>query len=318
MNVIKKILCVMLVLGMVVSCSKEQTEEPTLENALELSELGLEEVNSQELPFKIKEQLRNSNANFNKYLGGSLQYVSHKVLGKAASDKALENVISMSAQDASIVAIGDLAQPETVSIKTLKQVQKTSNINRKNVVKNLARKTVDKGDIVMELTWEYQGEKITTIALGNEEGISWDNMLSGIFLTEKEAISEDSDVKGTNETARYRSWSESGYKWTFRYAWGAYRGEMFYAVRVTYDLDTREVILVDTRDGANIGWGSGISESAVIGRGRDYGQCRYALGVATSGGSITFDRGNFKVNSNYGGTFVRNGTDVAYVPNRRY
>ncbi|WP_430907890.1 hypothetical protein [Maribacter sp. 2-571] len=312
MNTVKKYYVALLCVLFLAACSKNETDDLVIDNSIELNDLGLESVENEDLPAKVAEQLKLSNQNFDSYLDGDLQYVSHKVLGKATEEKALENAIDLSLRDESILSVGNLMEPSTINISTLQKVRNKSGKDQKSVVANMAKSTAKKGDLVFELTWNYRGESLKTIALGNENGITWDNMLSGMVLIDKPEIGKQGEGKITATERNYRR--DSTRNWIIRYVWGTKRGEMGYLLRIIYDSSSRRVIVADMQDWAVMNWGSGLSESQVTTTASSYAQGRYALGVATSGGSISFDNAGFKVTSNYGSTHVENGTTSVFVP----
>ncbi len=318
MNTVKKYYVALLCILFLAACSKNETDDLVIDNSIELNDLGLESVEKEDLPAKVAEQLRLSNESFDTYLDGSLQFVSHKVLGRATADESLKNAIGMSTRDESILSVGNLAAPETIAIGTLKKVQGTSDKNRKAIVGEMARSAVKKGDLVFELSWNYNGQILKTVALGNEDGITWDNMLFGMVIIEEAQKLKKDGAKTIGETGRYTSWAEDGYEWILRNTWRLRLGEMGYRIRVNYDIDTRQVLTADMSDWARLNFGTAISESEILTVGQTYAQGRYALGVATAGGSISFEQSGFKVTSNYGGTAVRNGSQTVFVRSRGY
>lgn len=257
-----------------------------------------EAAQERDLPTTVKDQLSATRENLNKHMGETLQLVAYKAIDNPHD---LATKIAMTAMPTSTVAHGNIVDPKTVHMGTMKAITGSYLQDGAKLLKKYAVEAIHPDDLSVELTWVFKGQTFKTVAFYNDKGITWDNVMIGLIMMETEPV-----ITRSEEAAKARSkWVQS--TWTGSWIWGSERGSMHYRLTITYE--GSNVINTTMTDGAWMNLGSARSESKVTHRTGRFGEGQYALGLATPLASLSFSYNNFTVSvSGVGSSLVRNGT----------
>lgn len=262
---------------------------------------------SQELPQAVQNQLDLSKANLNQYLNGDLQIDQVIVLGKVSTNKGIALAQNALSDKESTIAFGNIKDQKSVVVAKMKNLYsgETLTTTQKNI-KQVTAEGIKLDDILVEITWINKGQKFTTLCIYRNSGIVWDNVLSGLIMMDVNGNTEISNEGQSKITSRwYKQW------WTASWLWGSDRGEIGYQITIYYTGST--VSNTDVSDWGYMSLGSARSESKVTKETGSYGQCRYALGLCTPTGSLSFNSSSFSVSfSGLGSNIVSNGNKSLY------
>lgn len=293
------------------ACQDENTE-PVQETAVaKVSAVDLKKEITPGLkvvPDHVQTQINDSKANLEKYLKNDLQITGVSVLGKLASQKGIEISQNLISDREQFTAEGNILQPGTVKVGKIGTLFSGDQLSEaQKGLKEVASEQIKTGTDVLEISWNYKGEQFTSLCFYNESGIIWDNVFAGLVMMDARGNSEVSPIDSQAKVSSkwFKEW------WTANWLWGSKRGEIGYKITIYYSGST--VSNVDVSDWGNISLGKAKSESKVTKRTGAYGQCRYALGLCTPTGSLSFNSNNFSVSfSGLGSNIVSNGTKSLY------
>ncbi|WP_099766696.1 hypothetical protein [Chryseobacterium sp. 52] len=260
------------------------------------------------VPEIVQTQINDSKGNLEKYLNNDLQITGITVLGKLSTQKGIEISQDLVSDKEQFAAEGNILAPETVKVGKIGVLFSGDQLSEaQKGLKEAASEQIKPGTDVLEISWNYKGEQFTSLCFYNESGIIWDNVFAGLVMMNTRGNSEVSPIDAQAKVASkwFKEW------WTANWLWGSKRGEIGYQITIYYSGST--VSNVDVSDWGNISLGKAKSESKVIKKTGAYGQCRYALGLCTPVGSLSFNTSNFSVSfSGLGSNVVSNGTKSLY------
>ncbi|UWX62265.1 hypothetical protein N0B40_08225 [Chryseobacterium oranimense] len=260
------------------------------------------------VPDNVQTQINDSKKNLEQYLKNDLQITGIAVLGKLSTQKGIEISQNLISDRDQFTAEGNILEPETVKVGKIGSLFSGDQLSEaQKGLKETSSEQIRTGTEVLEISWNYKGEQFTSLCFYNESGIIWDNVLAGLVMMDTRGNSETSPIDSQAKVASkwYKQW------WTANWLWGSKRGEIGYQITIYYSGST--VSNVDVSDWGNISLGKAKSESKVTKRTGAYGQCRYALGLCTPTGSLSFNSSNFSVSfSGLGSNIVSNGTKSLY------
>lgn len=260
------------------------------------------------VPDNVQVQINDSKSNLEKYLKNDLQITGITVLGKLSTQKGIEISQTLVSDKEQFTAEGNILEPETVKVGKIGTLFSGDQLSEaQKGIKEAASEQIKTGTDVLEISWNHKGQQFTSLCFYNESGIIWDNVFAGLVMMDTRGNSEVSplDTQAKVSSKWFKEW------WTAKWLWGSKRGEIGYQITIYYSGST--VSNVDVSDWGNISLGKAKSESKVTKRTGAYGQCRYALGLCTPTGSLSFNTSNFSVSfSGLGSNIVSNGTKSLY------
>ncbi|MBP1164758.1 hypothetical protein JOE44_001642 [Chryseobacterium sp. PvR013] len=261
---------------------------------------------SQAVPEAVQIQLDESGKNLETYLKNDLQIVGVTVLGKISDQKGIELSKSLITDKDQFIASGNILDPSSVKIGKIGDLYSRDDLTTaQQGLKEVISEEVKPGINVMEVTWNSKSGKFTTLCFYGDSGIIWDNIFGGLVMMDTRGHSEASDEASKVASKWYKQW------WTANWLWGSKRGEAGYQITIYYSGST--VSNADVSDWGYISLGKAKSESKITKKTGAYGQCRYALGLCTPTGSLSFNSTNFSVSfSGLGSNIVSNGTKSLY------
>lgn len=293
------------------SCQNEDHEiskQEIIEEKASITDLKKEiKPLNQVIPETVQTQITDSKTNLEMYLKSDLQITGISVLGKLSSRKSLEITQNLIAKKNAFVATGNIMDPQTVKIGTIGNLNSGEKLTAAQTeLKNLIGKEINTEANVLEISWNHKGEQFSTLCFYNDSGIIWDNVLAGlVMINQRGNVAESKEVQAKVSSKWHKQW------WTANWLWGSKRGEIGYQITIYYTGSS--VSNVDVSDWGNISLGKAKSESKVTKKTGAYGQCRYALGLCTPTGSLSFNSSNFSVSfSGLGSNIVSNGTKSLY------
>jgi len=293
------------------ACQDETSEMPQESPAAKVSASDLKKQITPGLkavPDNVQAQINDSKKNLEKYLKNDLQITGITVLGKLSTQRGIEISQDLISDRDQFTAEGNILEPETVKVGKIGSLFSGDQLSEaQKGLKEAASEQIKTGTEVLEISWNYRGAQFTSLCFYNESGIIWDNVFAGLVMMDTRGNSETSPIDSQAKVASkwYKQW------WTANWLWGSKRGEIGYQITIYYSGST--VSNVDVSDWGNISLGKAKSESKVTKRTGAYGQCRYALGLCTPTGSLSFNSSNFSVSfSGLGSNIVSNGTKSLY------
>ncbi|MFC4815863.1 hypothetical protein [Flavobacterium sp. GCM10023249] len=264
-------------------------------------------VTSQELPEAVQNQLNLSKANLTRYLNDELQITEVEVLGKISNAEGITTAQSVISNEESTIAFGNIKDKKSVVVGKMKKIHSGNELatTKKNISEQIS-KEIQLEDNLLKLTWTRNGQNYTSLCVYRNSGIIWDNILTGLIMMDTEGKVETSNNSQAKITSKwYKQW------WTASWLWGSDRGEVGYQITIYYTGST--VSNTDVSDWGYMSLGSARSESKVTKETGAYGQCRYALGLCTPTGSLSFSYSSFSVSfSGLGSNIVSNGNKSLY------
>lgn len=293
------------------ACQDESSEMPQESPAAKVSASDLKKEITPGLkavPDNVQAQINDSKKNLEQYLKNDLQITGITILGKLSTQRGIEISQDLISDRDQFTAEGNILAPETVKVGKIGTLFSGDQLSEaQKGLKEAASEQIKTGSEVLEISWNYKGEQFTSLCFYNESGIIWDNIFAGLVMMDTRGNSETSPIDSQAKVASkwYKQW------WTANWLWGSKRGEIGYQITIYYSGST--VSNVDVSDWGNISLGKAKSESKVTKRTGAYGQCRYALGLCTPVGSLSFNSSNFSVSfSGLGSNVVSNGTKSLY------
>ncbi|WP_106916192.1 hypothetical protein [Chryseobacterium aurantiacum] len=294
------------------SCRDENNEiskQETIQAKMTIADLKKETTSiSQAVPEIVQSQLNESQRSLEKYLKSDLQITGTNVIGKISTQKGIEISQNLISDQDQFIALGNVLNPSSVKMGRIGDLYTGDDFTTaQSGLKEMVTEEIKTGINAMEIIWTGKNGKFTTLCFYNDSGIVWDNILGGLVMMDTRGTSESSTG---NESARvaskwYKQW------WTANWLWGSKRGEAGYQITVYYTGST--VSNTDVNDWAYISLGKAKSESKITKNTGAYGQCRYALGLCTPTGSLSFNASNFSVSfSGLGSNVVNNGVKSLY------
>lgn len=262
---------------------------------------------SQLIPEAVQLQLNESTKNLETYLKNDLQIVGVAVLGKISTQQGVELSKKLITNKDQFIASGNILDPSSVKIGKIGDLYHGEDLTiAQQGLKEAITGEVKAGTQVMEVTWNGKNGKFTTLCFYGDSGIIWDNIFGGLVMMDTRGNSETSDREASKVASTwYKQW------WTANWLWGSKRGEAGYKITIYYSGST--VSNADVSDWGYISLGKAKSESKITKKTGAYGQCRYALGLCTPTGSLSFNSTNFSVSfSGLGSNIVSNGTKSLY------
>lgn len=263
---------------------------------------------SQIVPDAVQLQLNESGKNLETYLKNDLQISKVTVLGQISTQKGIELSKILIAYKDQYIASGNIMDPSSVKIGKIGDLYSGDDLTTaQQGLKEAITKEVKSGTNVMEVTWDSKNGKFTTVCFYNDSGIIWDNIFGGLIMMDTRGNSEafNNEQAAKVVSTWYKQW------WTANWLWGSKRGEAGYQITIYYSGST--VSNTDVSDWGYISLGKAKSESKITKSSGAYGQCRYALGLCTPTGSLSFNSSNFSVSfSGLGSNIVSNGTKSLY------
>lgn len=260
------------------------------------------------IPENVQIQISDSKKNLEQYLKNDLQITGITILGKLSTQKGIEISQELISDKEQFVAEGNILDPETVKVGKIRILFSGDQLTEaQKGLKESASEQIKTGTDLLEISWNYKGETFTSLCFYNESGIIWDNVFAGLVMMDARGNSEVSSNESQAKVSSkwFKEW------WTANWLWGSKRGEIGYKITIYYSGSS--VSNVDVSDWGNISLGKAKSESKVTKRTGAYGQCRYALGLCTPTGSLSFNSSNFSVSfSGLGSNVVSNGTKSLY------
>ncbi|RLJ32068.1 hypothetical protein CLU97_1511 [Chryseobacterium sp. 7] len=261
---------------------------------------------SKVVPDAVQLQLNESQKNLETYLKNDLQIAGVAVLGKI-TPKGIELSKSLITDKDQYIASGNIMDPSSVKIGKIGDLYTGEDLTTaQQGLKDAITEEVKSDTNVMEITWNSKDGKFTTVCFYNDSGIIWDNIFGGLVMMDTRGNSEASNNQAAKVVSTwYKQW------WTANWLWGSKRGEAGYQITIYYSGST--VSNADVSDWGYISLGKAKSESKITKKTGAYGQCRYALGMCTPTGSLSFNSSNFTVSfSGLGSNIVSNGTKSLY------
>ncbi|MFC7775320.1 hypothetical protein [Flavobacterium sp. GCM10027622] len=262
---------------------------------------------SQELPEAVQNQLNLSKANLSRYLNDELQITEVEVLGKISNAEGITTAQNVISNEESTIAFGNIKDKKSVVVGKMKKIHSGNELatTKKNISEQIS-KEIQLEDNLLKLTWTRNGQNYTSLCVYRNSGIIWDNILTGLIMMDTEGKVETSNNSQAKITSKwYKQW------WTASWLWGSDRGEVGYQITIYYTGST--VSNTDVSDWGYMSLGSARSESKVTKETGAYGQCRYALGLCTPTGSLSFSYSSFSVSfSGLGSNIVSNGNKSLY------
>lgn len=293
------------------SCQNENNEmnqQETVQSRITVADLKKEitPLSSQIVPETVQHQLDESGKNLEAYLENDLQIAGVHVLGKITTQQGIELSKKLITDKDQFIASGNITDPSSVKIGKIRDLYDGENLATAQQGLNEAiTEELKAGINVMEITWNSKNGKFTTLCFYGDTGIIWDNIFGGLVMMDTRGNSEASDEASKVASKWYKQW------WTANWLWGSKRGEAGYQITIYYSGST--VSNADVSDWGYISLGKAKSESKITKRTGAYGQCRYALGLCTPTGSLSFNSTNFSVSfSGLGSNIVSNGTKSLY------
>ncbi|MBT2623270.1 hypothetical protein [Chryseobacterium sp. ISL-6] len=291
------------------SCQNESTEvlQDNATKKESISDLKKELSPAQTLSNNVQIQLEESKKNLEQYLKNDLQMTGINVLGTLSTERGIAISQNLISSKDTYVAFGNITDPNSVKVGKIGSFNSGEELSaaQKGLTDVIAQEVKMNTD-VLEITWNHKGEQFTSLCFYNKDGIIWDNVLGGLVMMDRGSNVETStDTQAKVVSKWFKEW------WTAKWLWGSKRGEAGYKITIYYNGST--VSNTDVSDWGNISLGKAKSESKVIKRTGAYGQCRYALGLCTPTGSLSFNSSNFSVSfSGLGSNIVSNGTKSLY------
>lgn len=289
--------------------NNEMTQQETIQAKVTVDDLKKEITpsSSQVVPEAVQFQLNESGKNLEAYLKNDLQIAGVTVLGKISTQQGVELSKSLITDKNQFIASGNIMDPSSVKIGKIGDLYKGEDLKTaQQGLKEAITEEVKPGTQVMEVTWNGKNGKFTTLCFYGDSGIIWDNIFGGLVMMDTRGNSEASDNQASKVVSTwYKQW------WTANWLWGSKRGEAGYQITIYYSGST--VSNADVSDWGYISLGKAKSESKITKKTGAYGQCRYALGLCTPTGSLSFNSTNFSVSfSGLGSNIVSNGTKSLY------
>ncbi|WP_336702797.1 hypothetical protein [Chryseobacterium indologenes] len=294
------------------SCQNENNEmnqQEAVQGKTTIDELKKEITpsSSQLVPEAVQLQLNESGKNLETYLKNDLQIVGVAVLGKISTQQGIELSKKLITDKDQFIASGNIMDPSSVKIGKIGDLYNGDDLTiAQKGLKEAITEEVKPGIQVMEVTWSGKNGKFTTLCFYGDSGIIWDNIFGGLVMMDTRGNSEASNNTAAKVVSTwYKQW------WTANWLWGSKRGETGYQITIYYSGST--VSNADVSDWGYISLGKAKSESKITKKTGAYGQCRYALGLCTPTGSLSFNSTNFSVSfSGLGSNIVSNGTKSLY------
>ncbi|REC44671.1 hypothetical protein [Chryseobacterium pennipullorum] len=305
-----KVMAVLSVLSLN-SCRDENNEilqQENIQSGTSLADLKKEitSLPSQTIPASVQIQLDESRKNLEKYLKSDLQISSIHVLGTLSTQKGIDLSTALVSDRDQFIAMGNLIDPASVKIGKIGDLYTGDDLTTaQKGLKETITEDVKTGTQIMEVTWNTKTGRFTTLCFYNDSGIIWDNVFGGLVIMDTRGNEEVAGQAAKVVSKWYKQW------WTANWLWGSKRGETGYQITIYYSGST--VSNADVSDWGHISLGKAKSESKILKKTGAYGQCRYALGLCTPTGSLSFNASKFSVSfSGLGSNIVSNGTKSLY------
>ncbi len=255
------------------------------------------------------QQLKTSKQLWNEKFSDKITLLNYKYVGTVENEQDMQEALNKIADEAKIVASGDLDQPESVKVEVLRENSAKAAITKDNL-RNYIKDGIEISNKVIALNWDKNGEQFTTYCIANKEGIVWDNILGGVLAVAPE-IEEESgiDSNSNKNGAGWKKWQRRG--WKIKAFWGSTIGKLGCTLTIYYNTGG-PVTNSDVEDYAWISGGKGVSESKLLVKTGSFAKAQYALAVAGITGKVNFDKGSFTASASGAYDEVRNGTFSLY------
>lgn len=284
------------------ACRKNAVDQPA-------PGLTLQSVN---LPGKVKEQLSASGQALASYMP-DLKMTGFREAGAISTEAQRTQAIELLAAPTTYMAYGNLKEAGSVTINTIGNLAGPALMEGRSILRQSAIQELKLGDKIVYIQWQQGNKTFETPCIYNNNGIVWDNILTGVYVMDAQPVVERSDVETVNVNGRAIVGKWESNTWTVNWIFGSKRGQMVEKITIYYDNVTRRVSSTDRYDDAYINIGSAKSESKILVNSGSYGKIQYALGVATPLASVSMNWTNFKVEvSGIGSNSTHNGTHTLY------
>lgn len=254
------------------------------------------------------DQLKSSQQRWNGQFSDKITLLNYEYVRTIENEQDKQDILGKIADDAKIVANGDLNQPESVIVELINENSAKATTTKDNLRKYIKNR-IEISNKVIEMNWDKNGEQFTTYCIANKEGIVWDNILGGVLAVNPEGKEENGASSNSNkmESAYYNWYS---YNWSIKSFWGGSAGRLGYKITVHHN-DGKTVNKTVTESWASFKYGREVSASwASISSGREYGKIQYALAVGNQDAWISIlDR---KAGASGPYTKVKYGTKILY------
>jgi hypothetical protein len=284
------------------ACQKQQTVTPPPESDI-----------TTQVSKNASDQLAASMQNWNRQLSTKATMKSYRYHSTISNEQQRQELLSSITAGNAIVAYGNVLDLNTLGVSSFQEAAALQPDKDASIAayRSLATDQLHIGDKVVLINWERNNTPFTTFCIVNEQGIAWDNMLTGVYVVKdkpEETFTSALDGTPTRATAAYAPWYSHHAWWDVDWIWGSRRGRTEYTITI-YCRSTGAVYSTDRSDNAYINIGSAQSESKVLVNSGSYGKIQYALGVATPLATVNFNSSNFTVSvSGIGSNDIHNGT----------
>ncbi len=254
------------------------------------------------------DQLKSSQQRWNEQFSEKITLLNYKYVGTIENEQDKQEVLKNIADEAKIIASGELDQPESVKVEMLDENSAKTTIIKDNLRKYI-KDEIEISNKVIALNWDKNGKQFTTYCIANKEGIVWDNLLGGVLAVDTDGKEENGTISNSNKMgSRYYTWYS--YNLPIKSFWGGSAGNLGYKITV-YHNDGKTVNKTATESWAKFKYGRSVAKSwASINSGRDYGKIQYALAVGNQDAWVgILDR---KADARGLYTKVKNGTKILY------
>ncbi len=279
-KIIKLAACSLALFAFATACTKEDVGT-TSTVSVETPAIPVTEV--------ARQQLDASKEGWNAHMNPKSNMKHYKVVNVIRTENERVQLISELMYSSSMMAVGNVSNPNTVQIETVATLFKNEPANSPLLkdLQALMNTRIQVGDKVAEITWVKGANEFTTKCVLNESGIVWDNILYGVHVTPA-PVEETQNILAAVKIYRFVQ--------PIHWIWGEKRGEMGYAMRINYS--DNGVLLTNIETWATMKLGSVLYKDAVKQNDGAQGVAKIAMGIATPMTQLSFDETAFTVNGN--------------------
>jgi len=164
------------------------------------------------------DQLKSSQQRWNEKFSDKITLLNYEYVGTIENEQDEQDILEKIADEATVIASGDLNQPESVKVEVLKENSAKANTTKNNLHKYV-KGGIEIGNQVIVLNWDKNGEQFITYCIADKDGIVWDNILGGV-------VAVDSEIKKENGSSSNKKGASTWYKqwWYLKYFWGSKAG----------------------------------------------------------------------------------------------
>ncbi|MGB3181060.1 MAG: hypothetical protein WBB45_06700 [Cyclobacteriaceae bacterium] len=250
-----------------------------------------------------------------------LKLVSYEFIGSVEDIAGVQNQIT---DENAIIPVYDGITDDNLmngdvsfSLKSFKEAASTAS-NRKDgegtvanpqlSIRNYLNDHLQRGQGMVRLNWESDGEPFSSLAVYDKEGLVYDNLLANIFTVETAMVKEGNDVERAQAIYRYTV-VNIGLNWI----WGSSRGQIY--IRHDVSKSGSTVLSNGGYTSAHLNIGSANAKVQPLSIQNNTARLAWGYGYATPGASfsITFNYsyGQFETSVSGIGTKAANdGVDI--------